>query len=55
MDENTSFARGNVNSESWNGLPKIQISISGAYFSPAEFKADFFNRIDPLRPFGEGC
>ena len=28
-----------------NLLPKIQISISGVYFSGAEFEADFFNRI----------
>lgn len=28
-----------------NLLPKIQISISDAYFSAVEFEVDFFNRI----------
>uniref|UniRef100_UPI0030DB1590 hypothetical protein n=1 Tax=Pseudomonas sp. RL_105y_Pfl1_103 TaxID=3088707 RepID=UPI0030DB1590 len=32
-----------------NLLPKIQISISDAYFSAVEFEVDFFNRIGQKR------
>ncbi len=34
-----------------NRLPKIQISISGAYFYIVKFDVDFFNRIGHRQPF----
>jgi len=36
-----------------NRLPKIQISISGAYFSGLEFEADFLNRFGQKQPFSK--
>ncbi|NMZ00578.1 hypothetical protein HBO04_10655 [Pseudomonas proteolytica] len=44
MGEKTFFARCYVKSE-LNLLPKIQISISDAYFSAVELEVDFFNTI----------
>ncbi|WP_171017049.1 hypothetical protein, partial [Pseudomonas sp. G(2018)] len=35
-------------------LPNIKISISDAYFSDAQTKADFFNRIGRFLPLTEG-
>lgn len=42
--ESASFARGYVKSEP-RSLGEARISISDAYFSAVETKADFFNRI----------
>ena len=41
--------------ESGSPLPKVKISISGAYFSDAQTMADFFNRIDRELPAQFEC